>query len=51
MTADLQGLEFISSFGTTDFTIKVTDTAGATAVDHTTSVSLLGISPSYPAIA
>jgi hypothetical protein len=38
VTADLRGLRFVPTFGETDFTIKVTDTAGATATDHTTTV-------------
>jgi hypothetical protein len=42
VTADLEGLVFSPGLGTTDFTIKVTDTAGAMAVDHATSV--VGIS-------
>ena len=38
VTADLRGLLFEPTFAETDFTIKVTDTASATATDHTTTV-------------
>jgi hypothetical protein len=38
VTADLEGLKFFAGIGTTNFTIHVTDTAGATATDHTTSI-------------
>ena len=45
VTADLHGLElFFAPHGATHFTIKVTNSAGATATDHTTSV--VGISSS-----
>jgi hypothetical protein len=45
VTTDLRGLLFVAGLGETDFTIKVVDSAGASATDHTTSV--LGIAPSH----
>ena len=47
VTADLRGLLFIAGLGATDFTIKVTDTAGATAIDHTTSVVGISFSDAF----